>query len=34
MEIQTFIKGRSCYTNRDNYELTLQNAVVIVPVST
>ena len=34
MKIQSFMKGCSCYTNRDNAEVTLWHAVVIVPVST
>ena len=34
MEIQTFMKGSLCYTNRVNSELTLRHAVVVVPVST
>ena len=34
MEIQTFTKGHSCYTTRDNAEVTLKNVVVVVPVST
>ena len=28
------MKGCSCYTTRDNYEVTLRNTVVVVPVST
>ena len=34
MEIQTFMKGRSCYTNRDNTEVKLWHDAVVVPVST
>ena len=34
MEIQTFMKGHSCYTTRDNAELILRHVVVVVPVST
>ena len=34
MEIQTFMKGHSCYTTRDNAEVTLRHVVFIVPVST
>ena len=34
MEIQTFMKGRSCYTTRDNSEVTSRHAFVVVPVST
>ena len=33
MEKQTLMKGHSCYTTRDNYEVTLRNVVVVVPVS-
>ena len=32
MEIQKFMKGRSCYTTRDNDEVTLRHYVVVVPV--
>ena len=28
------MKGHLCYTTRDNSEVTLQHAVVVVPVST
>ena len=34
VEIQTLMKGYSCYTTRDKAEVTLCNAVVVVPVST
>ena len=34
MEIQTLMKGHSCYTTRDNAEVTLQHVVAVVPVST
>ena len=34
MDIQTLMKGHSCYTTRDNSEVTLWHDVVIVPVST
>ena len=34
MEIQTLMKGCSCYTTRDNSEVTLRHAVVVVMVST
>ena len=34
VEIQTLMKGHSCYTTRDNSEVTLQNVVFVVPVST
>ena len=34
MEIQTLMKGRSCYTTHDNSEVTLCHAVVVAPVST
>ena len=34
MEIQTFMKGLSCYTIHDNSEVILRHAVVVVPVST
>ena len=33
MEIKTLMKGNSCYTTSDNAEVTLQHAVVVVPVS-
>ena len=33
MEIQTLMKGNSCYTIRDNAEVSLWNAVVVVLVS-
>ena len=32
VEIQTLMKVRSCYTNRDNSEVTLRHAVVVEPV--
>ena len=34
MEIQTCMKGHSCYTACDNVEVTLWHAVVVVTVST
>ena len=34
MEIQTLMKGHFCYKNRDNVEVTLWRAVVVVTVST
>ena len=34
VEIQTLMKGRPCYTNFDNSEVTLWSSVVVVPVST
>ena len=34
MEIQTLMKGHSCYTTHNNAEVTLWHAVVVVPVST
>ena len=34
VDIQTLMKGHSCYTNRDNAEVTLWHAVAVVPVST
>ena len=34
MDIQTLMKGNSCYTTRDNSEVTLRNDVVIMPMST
>ena len=34
MDIQTLIKGFSCYTTCDNAEVTLRHDVVFVPVST
>ena len=34
MKIQTLTKGHLCYTTCDNDEVTLQHAVVVVPVST
>ena len=34
VEIQTFMKVHSCYTTRDNSEVTLQHVFVVVPVST
>ena len=34
MEIQTLMKGYSFYTTRDNGELTVMHAVVVVLVST
>ena len=34
MEIQTLMKGYSCYTTCDNSEVTLRHAVVVVLVST
>ena len=34
MKIQTFRRARYCYTTRDNSEVTLRHAVVVVPVST
>ena len=34
LEIQTLMKGESCYTTHDNAEVTLRHAVVVVPVST
>ena len=33
-EIQILMKVHSCYTTRDNAEVTLRHAVVVVPVST
>ena len=33
VEIQTLMKGHSCYTTRNNYEVTLRHAVVSVFVS-
>ena len=33
MEIQTFMKGRLCYTTSDNAEVTLRHAVFILLVS-
>ena len=33
MEIQTLMKGRSCYTTRDNSEVTLWHSTFVVPVS-
>ena len=32
--IQTLMKIHFCYTNRDNYEVKLQHAIVVVPVET
>ena len=34
MEIQTLMNGCLCYTARDNTELTLRHAFVVVPLST
>ena len=34
MEIQTLMKGHSCYTTCDNAQVTLRHVVVVVPVST
>ena len=34
MEIKKIMKGCLCYKNRDNAEVKLWNAVVVVPVST
>ena len=34
MDIQTLIKGHSCYTTRDNDEVTLLHVVFVVPVPT
>ena len=34
VEIQTLMKGHSCYTTRGNAEVTLRHFVVVVPVST
>ena len=34
MEKQTLMKGHSCYTTRDNAQVTLQHVVVVVLVST
>ena len=34
MEIKILMKGHSCYISRDNTEVTLRHAVVVVPVST
>ena len=34
VEKQTLVKGHLCYTTRDNAEVTLRHAVVVVTVST
>ena len=34
VEIQTLMKGHSCYTTCDNSEVTLRHVVVVVTVST
>ena len=34
MDIQISMKGHLCYTTHDNSEVTLWNAVVVLPVST
>ena len=34
VQIQTLMKGNQCYTTRDNTEVKLRNAIVVVSVST